>query len=417
MSEPDVSQLLTVQQAIEILDAAAVSPHEIRLPLGDALGHYLAEDLAADRDYPPFDKSLMDGYAVRAADLTAMPATLRVIGEVPAGQTAARPLQPGEAYAIMTGAPIPPGADGAVPVEDTRREGEIVHILRAPGPQRFITRKAADIAQGRVVLARGARLEAAQLAAAATVGADHVNVYAQPKAAVLATGDEIVPVDAVPGPAQIRNSNTPMLLALLSRMGCQTLDLRHAPDRPEALGAKLRQGLDIADVLFVTGGMSMGTYDYVPKLLADMGIKLHITKLRIKPGKPFIFGTTPDVGLASASATHPKYVFGLPGNPVSSCVCTVRLASRLITRMAGGAVREKWIAAHLTQPLPANGPREFYQPVRLQWDDDRAQTIAHPLEWKGSADLFTLAQADGLLVRPENDVPQAAAAPVRVLEI
>jgi molybdopterin molybdotransferase len=407
MSEPDVSQLLTVQQAIQILDAAPVSPHVIRLPLGDALGHYLAEDLAADRDYPPFDKSLMDGFALRAADVTTTPAALRLIGEVPAGQTAARPLQPGEAYAIMTGAPIPPGADGVVPVEDTRREGETVHILRAPGPQRFITRQAADIAHGRVILARGRRLEAAQLAAAATVGADHVNVYAQPKAAVLATGDEIVPVGAAPGPAQIRNSNTPMLLALLARMGCQTLDLRHAPDRPEALGAKLRQGLDIADVLFITGGMSMGAYDYVPKLLADMGVVLKITKLRIKPGKPFIFG------LAEAG----KFVFGLPGNPVSSYVCTVRLASRLITRMAGGAVREKWIAAHLSRPLPANGPREFYQPVRLQWDDHRAQAIAHPLEWKGSADLFTLAQADGLLVRAESDVPQPAAAPVRVLEV
>ena len=407
MSEPDVSQLLTVQQAIEIIDAAPVAPRVIRLPLNDALGHFLAEDLSADRDYPPFDKSLMDGYAVRSGDVTATPAALRVIGEIPAGQIGARPVAPGEAYAIMTGAPIPPGADGIVPVEDTRRDGDAVQILRASGPQRFIARRGADVPGGQIILTRGTRLEAAQLAAAATVGADHLNVYAPPKAALLATGDEIVAVDAVPGPAQIRNSNSPMLLALLARMGCQTLDLRHAADRPEALGAKLRHGLDIADVLFVTGGMSMGAYDYVPKLLVEMGVQLRITKLRIKPGKPFIFGV----------AEGGKFVFGLPGNPISSFVCTVRLASRLMTRLAGGAVRERWVsAARLSQPLPANGPREFYQPVRLEWDDRQTAAVAHPLEWKGSADLFTLARAGGLLVRAENEVPQPAGATVKVLE-
>jgi molybdopterin molybdotransferase len=406
MPEPDVSQLLTVRQAIEIIDAAPLSPRTIRLPLTGALGHHLAQDLAADRDYPPFDKSLMDGYAVRTADISAA-ASLRVIGEIPAGQSAPRPLAPGETYAIMTGAPIPEGADGVVPVEDTRRDGDTVHILGAPGPQRFITRRGADVARGRIILSKGTRLEAAQLAAAATVGADHLAVYSQPKAAVLATGDEIVPIDATPGPAQIRNSNTPMLFALLARMGCQTLDLRHAPDRPDALGAKLRQGLDIADVLFITGGMSMGAYDYVPKLLAEMGVQLKITKLRIKPGKPFIFGI----------AEGGKYVFGLPGNPVSSYVCTLRLASRLITRLAGGTVREHWISALLSKPLPANGPREFYQPVRLQWDPHRSRTIAHPLEWKGSADLFTLAQSNALLVRAENEVPQPEGATVNVLEV
>jgi molybdopterin molybdotransferase len=407
MSEPDVSELLTVEEAIRIIDATAVTPRRVRLRLEEARGHYLAEDVAADRDYPPFDKSLMDGYAVRSGDVTGVPVTLKVIGEIPAGRRADRPLQAGEAYAIMTGAPLPAGADAVVPVEDTRPRDDDVEILSRAVPHRYIARRGADTREGTVVLRRGARLEAAQLAAAATVGADRVSVFARPKAAVLATGDELVPIHANPGPAQIRNSNTPMLLALLHRIGCEASDLGHARDEPVAIRNKILEGLERTDTLFVTGGMSMGAHDYVPGLLQEAGVRLHITKLRIKPGKPFLFGTFDDS----------KYVFGLPGNPVSSFVCTIRLASRLLIRQAGGQVREKWTSGVLSQPLPANGPREFYQPVRLEWDDARGQTVVHALEWKGSADLFTLANADGLLVRPENDVPRSAGAAVRVLEL
>jgi molybdopterin molybdotransferase len=406
MSEPDVSQLLTVAQAIQIIDAARASPRVVRMPLSAAQGLCLAEDLVADRDYPPFDKSLMDGFAVRSADVASAPAALRVVGEIAAGQRADRAVRPGEAYAIMTGAPIPPGADGVVPVEDTRVEGEVVHVLSSGSPQRFVARQGADLAQAQPVLCRGARLEAAQLAAAAMIGAAEVNVYVRPRAAVLATGDELVHIDTAPGPAQIRNSNTPMLLALLRRMGCETIDLGHATDQPEAIRRKLTEGLESADGLLVTGGMSMGAYDYVPRLLMEMGVELKITKLRIKPGKPFIFGTLRN-----------KYVFGLPGNPVSSYVCTVRLASRLMARLTGAPVEEKWIAGVLSQALPANGPREFYQPARVQWDGGRGRHVVHPLAWRGSADLFALAAADGLLVRPEHDVPLEPGASVRVLEV
>jgi molybdopterin molybdotransferase len=260
------------------------------------------------------------------------------------------------------------------------------------------------------VLPVGTQVGPAQVAVAATVGAATLEVFAAPRVAVLSTGDELVPVDAQPGPSQIRNSNGPMLIALLRKMGCETTDLGTIPDHPEKLRSALEAGLR-HDALFVSGGMSMGTYDYVPRLLQELGVELKITKLRIKPGKPFIFGTRGD-----------PFVFGLPGNPVSAFVCTVRLASRLLTRLAGGAVQEKWLTGRMIVGLPANGPREFYQPaIRTA----AAGTISAqsefapitPLGWKGSADLFTLAMANVLLVRGENEPPVPKGTIVRVLEV
>jgi molybdopterin molybdotransferase len=420
MSEPDVSDLLTVQQALTILDAVPVAPRIVRLPLAEARGFYLAQDLAADRDYPPFDKSLMDGYAVRATDVAAGPTTLRWAGEVAAGAQAARPLAAGEAMAIMTGAPIPAGADGVVPIEETTREGETIRILRAIDPTRFIARQGADIAAGTIVLRRGTRLQAAQLAVAATVGAHHVDVHPRVRAAVLSTGDELVEIDQTPRGSQIRNSNGMMLVALLERMGCDVANLGIVIDQKDQIRAAIEEGVQ-HDVLFVSGGMSMGAYDYVPQLLREMKFDLRITKLRIKPGKPFVFATGSRfeaIGRGEEGTfidLSNQYVFGLPGNPVSGFVCTVRLASRLIERLAGGTPRERWATAKLASPLLANGPREFYQPAKLAWSADGP--VATPLGWKGSADLFTLAAADGLLVREENERARSAGDIVRVLEI
>jgi molybdopterin molybdotransferase len=200
-----------------------------------------------------------------------------------------------------------------------------------------------------------------------------------------------------------------------------------APDRPDELRSFLRDGL-MYDALLVSGGMSMGKYDFVPKILPELGVKLLITKLRIKPGKPFVFGIGPrsdippevDAEAYAEVARAPRppegstgscYVFGLPGNPVSAFVCTVRFASRLLSRLGGGPVAEPWRDGILQQNLPANGPREFYLPVRMEGDK------VFPLHWRGSADLFTLATAQGLLIRPENAPPLEAGQPVRVLHL
>jgi molybdopterin molybdotransferase len=447
MSDPDVSDLLAVRQAIRILDSISVTPRMIPVPLAEADGLCLAQPILTDRDYPPFDKSQMDGYAVRRADVSTIPAELRVVGELAAGQVPGRAVEPGEAIAIMTGAPMPPGAEGVVPVEDVEKVGEsMIRVVRAGGdPGRFIARRGSDCAAGQVVLRQGTRLGPAQIAVTASVGASEVDVYARPQAAVLATGDELVSADREPGPAQIRNSNTPMLLSLLRKMGCDVTDLGVAPDRPDAIRAALERGLAY-DTLFVTGGMSMGEYDYIPQMLKELGVDLKITKLRIKPGKPFVFGVketessasvlagggssgdgAKDPGLPpAASKENPiarsRFVFGLPGNPVSGFVCTVRLASRLLSRLGGGTPDERWLSGKLDCGLPSNGPREFYQPairaIAAGRDSSHAElaTIT-PLKWKGSADLFTLAQANVLLVRPENDPTLPKGTVVRVLEV
>jgi molybdopterin molybdotransferase len=397
MSEPDVSNLLTVAQAIEIIDAAPVSPRAIAVSLRDAEGLVLADPIRADRDFPPFDKSQMDGFAVRAADV---PGELRIVGEVPAGKSAACGVAKGQALAIMTGAPLPVGSDAVVPVEDTARNGDTITIAKPTTPGKFIARRGSDVRERVIVLDRGIKFGAAQLAVAASVGAASVRVFATPQAAILATGDELVPFDQTPTGAQIRESNSIMLATLLRRMGCDIADLGIVRDDPKLIRDALDRAINDHDVVFVTGGMSMGAYDYVPKILRELCSDLRITKLRIKPGKPFVFGVK-----------QTKFVFGLPGNPVSGFVCTVRLASRLIARLGGGSVCETWSEGALSDALGPNGPREFYLPVFVEHGTVR------PLFWKGSSDVFTLARANALFARAENEPALKAGTRVRVLMI
>jgi molybdopterin molybdotransferase len=398
------SELISVAEAIGIIDAAPVTPRVVRVRLEDAHGRYLAQDLCADRDYPPFDKSLLDGFAVRCADVSCVPVDLRIVGEIPAGQVARTAIGPAEACAIMTGAPVPAGADGVIPIEDTQRISQtVVRILRAEHPSRAISPRGGDCRAGAVVLRRGVRLEAAQLAVAASVGAAQVDVFARPRVAVLASGDELVSIDATPGEVQIRNCNNIMLAALLRRLACEVSDLGTVRDDRALIREAIDRAIDQFDVVFITGGMSMGQYDYVPKVLVELGVDLKITKVRIKPGKPFVFGIR-------SRPTPVRYVFGLPGNPVSSFVCVVRLCSRLLARLSGAEVPERFTAAGVESALEPNGVREFYQPAVLNGGRVR------PLKWKGSADIYTLAQANALILRPEHSPAVSAGQVVAVLE-
>jgi molybdopterin molybdotransferase len=432
MSEADVSELLSVEQAIAILDSVLLHPREIELPLPEAYGLRLAQEVLADRDYPPFDKSLMDGFAVCDARVEAG-TMLKLAGEVAAGQSPARPLAVREAIQIMTGAPMPSGAAGVVPVENAQIDGQTVRITRATDALRHTAKAGSDLPAGRVVLSPGMRLDAAQLSVAATVGLSIARVYAAPRVAICATGDEIIPFDAQPGPAQIRNSNNIMLTAQLRRLPCRVVDMGLVPDDPEQIRRAILRGMQL-DALLVTGGMSMGKYDYVPKLLEELGVELKITKLRIKPGKPFVFGvadrkvirqrlearqTAQGGSFIEPAILGPAegncYIFGLPGNPVSSFACTHRLVLRLLMRLSGGAPEEKWRTGQIQSPLPPNGSREFYQPIRAEFTT--AGLKVHPLDYKGSADLFTLAQANALLVRPADQPALAPGDIVRVMEL
>lgn len=400
MADLDVSDLITVERACSIIDAVAVAPRVKTVPIGQAAGLVLAEDILTDRDYPPFDKSLMDGFAVRAEDVSQTPATLRIVGETAAGQKAAREIDPGESVAIMTGAPLPVGADSVIPVELSQRNGTTVTFAKPVAIGHAITRRGGDSGAGVRVVSRGTRLGPTQLAAAATVGAARVSIFRPPTAFVLSTGDEVVSITSRPPPHKIRNSNNILISSLLTKLGVVVEGETHVPDDRKRIASAVSRAMK-HDLIFISGGMSMGEYDFAPQVLSSLGFTSRITKLRIRPGKPFVFATR-DEG---------PFAFGLPGNPVSAYVCTLRLAARLLRRMTGENPEPRWIDAPLAETLGSNGPREFYLPAR--WGG--AKIV--PSKWKGSADVFTLAAADALIVRPENDRAREAGEVVRVMEI
>lgn len=407
------AELITVQQAQAILDAEPVSPRVVSVPLSQVRGMRLAEAIKADHDDPDFDKALMDGFAVRSADLKQIPTELKCVATVPAGVQMEKPVGPGEAMAIMTGAPLPAGADRVVPVEDTvklptddgvsmlsRMESTgRVRIVRYNERSTNIAPRGSDCAAGTTVLPAGTVLGPAQLAVAASVGALQVKVFERPRVALLSTGDELVAFDQSPGPAQRRETSSLALRALLEKFGCEVTYLGVVCDDPQKIKDKIASALSY-DALFITGGMSMGEHDYVPKILPELGVSLKITKLRIKPGKPFIYG--------KGERTH---VFGLPGNPVSGFVCTLVLATRLLRRMAGDESTPRPIRAHLELPLERNGDREFYQPAIYDG------VSVWPLRWKSSADIYTLAQANALIIRGAGDGPCEVGAAVSIVEI
>ena len=425
VSDVGIDNLMTVAEATAAIDARAADfpPRVEHVALAGCVGRRLASDVAADGDYPPFDKALMDGFAVRVGEAAG---EFEVVGEVPAGRPwTGEPLGGRNVVAIMTGAPLPAGDVGVVPVERTTRlDNGRVRIDVAAEADRYITRRGGDRPAGATLLRRGVVLGPQHVATLASVGVADVPVFAAPRCAVLSTGDEIVPAHATPADGQVRNANAPMLVALLRQLGGDVVDAGHVGDDLDAVRHALGEWADSsAEALFVTGGMSMGEHDHVPRVLRELGVELHVTKLKVKPGKPFVFGTlTRERGFEAGDATHAgearrgrrtTAVFGLPGNPVSAFVCTLVLAGRLLSRMTGGDAQPPFVERPLAGDLPANGPRQFYQPATL----DRATGDVRPLAWKGSADVFTLAEADALIERPADDPPRTAGDRVRVLAI
>lgn len=410
MSEQGLNELLSVADAIRVIDSVPIAASAIRHvpPHWKRAGlSALREDVVSDRDYPPFDKALMDGFAVRSADFSNGPRDLELVGEVAAGGNASIAVPSGTCVAIMTGAAVPSDADAVLPVEISTTIGTRVHFSKAAKVGEAISKRAADLREGQIVLTRRSLIGPAQIGALVQVGAfssvptELFRCESSLTAHVLVTGDEIVGEADTPGPSQMRDVNGPMLAALLAAMDVRCGRSRVIDDEDqtrEAIDRLVREN----DILCVTGGMSMGKYDYVPKALIDLGFELKITKLKIKPGKPFVFATRERGGKTD-------YVFGLPGNPVSGFCCTVRLASRLIARLQGRSPTEPQLAT-LESALPTNGPREFYQPAVV--NDSRVT----PLGWKGSADVFTLARANALIVRPVDDRARAIGEEISIMQ-
>jgi molybdopterin molybdotransferase len=399
--------LMPVAQALALVlrDAAPLAVEAA--PLAQAHGCVLAVDLVALRTQPPEDVSAMDGYAVRAADVAAAPANLRVIGEVAAGRPFAGTVGAGEAARIFTGGVLPRGADTVVIQEHTSRTGDTVAVGKPTGQGRNVRPQGLDFKAGNVLLRRGQRLSDRDLALAAAMNHPTVPVHRRPKLAVLATGDELVMPGTAPGPGEIVYSNGFATMALAGREGCEIIDLGIAPDRlPETVGAIRRARASGADILVTSGGASVGDYDLVQQALAGEGLALSFWKIAMRPGRPMLHGRL--------GAMH---VLGLPGNPVSSYVCAYLFLVPLIRRLMGRTDIERVPEpALLGADLAENDERADYLRAMLAVGPD-GRPIATALPVQDSSMLAPLSAADCLLIREPNAPAAKAGSPCAILRL
>ena len=404
--------MISIDEARALVDRYAVPRAPQRVPLAAAGNLVLAEDVTSQVDSPPHDKSLVDGFAVVAEDLGDGFAELVLLEEVAAGQTPAHRVQRGTATRIMTGAPIPQGADAVVMLERTE-EISIGHgppriRIREPSvkPGQNIMVRGTSIRCGDKVLSAGRTIRPIEVGLLAELGRATVSAYLRPKVDVLATGSELVPVEAMPARSQIRNSNGPMLHALVQAAGGEALDLGIACDTEDELARRMRPGL-ASDVLLMSGGVSAGRFDLVPHVLERLGVQRIFHKVTLKPGKPLWFGV-----FAAEQANC--LVFGLPGNPVSAFVCFQLFVRPGLARLGGRSAEEPSArSARLYGDCHPRSDRPTYFPARRHDHDGDAWVEA--LAWKGSSDLFTLTDANCLIFFPEGDRPYAAGERVSIV--
>ncbi|HSD27472.1 MAG TPA: gephyrin-like molybdotransferase Glp [Vicinamibacteria bacterium] len=378
--------MIPFDEALEIvLREARPLPTE-EVALAEAPGRVLAEDVTSDRDLPPFDRAAMDGYALRAADVSAAPVALEVVGEVRAGEWPELVIGPGQAARIMTGAPVPSGADAVQQVERTQPLDEFrVTVQAAVGTGANVAPRGSEVREGEVVLSAGRVIDPAAVAVLASVGKDRVRVSRRPAVALLVTGDEIVDVAARPGPGQIRNSNGPAVAAQARLAGADVRLLGVAPDRQQAIADALRAGLDV-DVLVVSGGVSAGDYDLVEPALLDLGATFLFTKVAIKPGAPLVFGRLGEA-----------LVFGLPGNPVSAQATFDLFVRPALLKMQGArALTRPRVKVELVGAIRNRSGRKSHVPARVRFEDGRL--VARPVRSMGSGDLAAHARANALVV-------------------
>ena len=392
---------LTFEQArqcvVSKVTETRVSPRTEQVSLSEAAGRVLAEPISADRDYPTVSRSARDGFAVRAADL---PGEFVIIGEVRAGESFAGEVQPGQAVEIMTGAPVPPGADCVVMIEHCTVAGERVHIPRTLQPGENISALASQARKDQVVLEPGRRLGFAEIALLATVGVSRVSVFARPQVAIIPTGDEIVEVEETPLDYQIRNSNAESLAVQVTRAGGCPQMLPVAKDVYDSTRELIERGLR-SDMLVLSGGVSAGKYDIVERVLADLGAEFYFDRVLIMPGQPLVFGRA-----------QGKFFFGLPGNPASTMVTFEIFARAAVELLAG----QKDPMLPLTWTRLATGFRQKtgltrFLPAQLSADGSQIT----PLPWQGSGDVPALALANAFLVTEPGRESWAAGDWIQVL--
>jgi molybdopterin molybdotransferase len=390
------------QKVIEVVGARRGVPAREGVTLTEAFGRVLAEPVVADRDYPPFDRSTRDGFALRAADAAAPGRTLEVIGEIKAGDAFNGVIGPGQCAQIMTGAAVPRGADAVVMIEHTRSAESQVVIERGVERGQNIVPRGREAKAGQTLLQMGARMGYAELALAAQVGHHRPGVFKRPRVAILSTGDEVVAFDATPGPLQIRNGNSVSLAAQVTLAGAEPVGLGNAPDRSAQLRQMTERGLE-ADILVLSGGVSRGKYDLVEVVLAELGAEFFFDAVAIRPGRPAVF-----------AACRGKFVFGLPGNPVSTMVTFELFALPAIDMLSGAAPRPlPLLRAKLAAPVRQNAALTHFLPARIGWAS--GEPVVKELPWQGSGDIVALAAANCFLVVPEKRLEMAAGDWVDVL--
>jgi molybdopterin molybdotransferase len=384
--------MISVEEAQKIILAEIRRMGTERVLLSNALGRILSEDLISSLDHPPWDTSAMDGYAVRWNDTAgasrSTPRILKIIEEIPAGTLPQKKVQPGEASKIMTGAPLPEGADAVVKVEETERNGDRVKIFEAAEEGDFIRKKGEAIRTGDLILKKGIRIRPADIAMMASIGKSVVPVYQQPRVAILSTGDELAELDEPRGPNKILNSNGYGVAAQVIEAGGIPINLGLAKDTRSELSAKLRQGLH-ADFLIASGGVSMGDYDFVQEVLMELGAEMKFWKVAMKPGQPLAFGVIAG-----------KPAFGLPGNPVSAMVSFEQFVRPALLMAAGrNEIFRPIIQATLEEEVRKHsGRRHFMRAiVSVQNGEYRVRTTGD----QDSHILMSLVKANALMILSE----------------
>jgi molybdopterin molybdotransferase len=389
--------MLPIERGLEIVMSTAMAKQRAdrmpaeAVPLLESMRRILREDVLSDADSPRFDKAIRDGFAVRFQDLTQVPADLTVIGESRAGAAAGVVVERGRCCEIMTGAPLPEGANAVVMVEHTERlSPSLVRIRKTARENEGLLRRGAEARQGERILSAGRRIGLADLGLLAGVGKSKVSVSAKPRVAVIATGDELVEVDEQPQPGQIRNSNTYTICAQVSEAGAAPAILGIGRDNLDDLREKIGRGLE-HDILLVSGGVSMGKYDLVETIFAEFGVEILFDKIAMKPGKPTVFGHRGDT-----------FVFGLPGNPISTMVAFHMFVRPLILSLLKAQDSGPQIFdATLEAPTKCDPERVALVPALVRFEGGRYWIRTAP--WKGSSDLAGLARANALIWIPQRD--------------
>ncbi len=384
--------MITIEKAFEII-LGLVRPGKIeRRSLGEALGCCLGGDIRADRDLPPTDRSAMDGYAVRAGDLARDPRSLRLVGEVSAGSAKRPTVRAGTCVTILTGASIPPGADTVVKVEETQQQDGLVTFCSPAKKGANIRLRGEEVSKGQIVLPKGAVLNAAQIGLCASVGKAAVRVYQRPDVAVLCTGEELRDAGEKVGPHQLRDSNGPALVAGLNAAGIRKIAHEIVPDDLKVLAKRLTRAAATCNVVILTGGVSVGKYDYVLEAVKQIGGKVRFHGVAMKPGRPQLYATL----------SGNRHIFGLPGNPLSVLTGFYELVLPAIRRMSGfdeSSCREV-LYLPLVRSVASKGTRANFFLGKLVWS--KSGLGVKPIRSCGSADLAAGAKADGVIFVQRN---------------